>query len=76
MYFDMRSMALPIECAHEPQSMDCHNAEVVASDLVVTKLTLEVREPFGAYGHCTAAAGESRPLCPRTAPIGRPGRPI
>ena len=42
MYFDMRSKALPIECADDPTSMDCTNPEVTANDLVITKLILEV----------------------------------
>ena len=52
MYFDMRTKALPLECAAKPKSADCSNAEVVADDLVVTKLTLDVRLPFGSYGMC------------------------
>ena len=52
LYFTMRSVVLPLECAAAPKGPDCANAEVVSSDLVVTKLELEVRPPFGPYGHC------------------------
>jgi len=54
MYFDLRSVATPIECANPSPSTghDCDNQEVVASDLVVTKLVLDVTPPFGEYGRC------------------------
>ena len=54
MYFDMRSKALPIECADDPTSMDCTNPEVTANDLVITKLILEVdtEKYTKAYGRC------------------------
>ena len=57
MYFDMRSIATPIECAHPTPSSghDCDNQEVVANDLVITKLVLSVRK-FGEYGKCKYAA--------------------
>ena len=44
-YFDLRSKALPIECAsHSPYAAgDCDNAEVANnSALVITKLVLEI----------------------------------
>ena len=54
MYFDLRSVGLPIECAHpSPETgRDCDNQEVVANDLVVTKLVLDVNLPYGDYGRC------------------------
>ena len=54
MYFDIRSVGLPLECASgDPTTAhDCDNAEVVSNDLVITKLTLQVRLPFGDYGRC------------------------
>lgn len=54
MYFDMRSKALPIECAsHSSASKrDCDNAEVASDNLVITKLVLEVDNRFGQYGRC------------------------
>jgi hypothetical protein len=52
MYFDIRSMALPIECKDDPSSTDCDNAEVVSKDLVITKLVLEIDTRFGDYGRC------------------------
>jgi len=54
MYFDIRSVGIPIECAHptEHSGHDCDNAEVVADDLVITQLVLDVAMPFGDYGRC------------------------
>ena len=54
MYFDLRSVVQPIECAHPDNrtARDCDNQEVVASDLVITKLVLDVKMPFGTYGRC------------------------
>ena len=53
LYFDLRSVVTPIECAHpSPETgRDCDNQEVVANDLVITKLVLSVTE-FGEYGRC------------------------
>jgi hypothetical protein len=54
-FFDLRSVFLPIECAHPNNhtAHDCDNAEVVADDLVITKLELEVdSSQYGAYGRC------------------------
>eukprot|EP00755_Sulcionema_specki_P014778 Sspe_Gene.57631::Locus_31612_Transcript_2_3_Confidence_0.500_Length_1221::g.57631::m.57631 len=51
-FFDLRSKALPIECAQDPTSMDCTNPEVTSSDLVVSKLVLEVDGRYGTYGRC------------------------
>ena len=46
LYFDLRSVVTPIECAHpSPETgRDCDNQEVVANDLVITKLVLSVIE--------------------------------
>jgi len=57
MYFDMRSVATPMECAHPtPESAhDCDNVEVTSPDLVVTKLVLSVKGQGpvdGDYGRC------------------------
>lgn len=57
MYFDMRSVATPMECAHpDPESAhDCDNQEVTAPDLVITKLVLDVKGKGpvdGDYGRC------------------------
>jgi hypothetical protein len=61
MYFDMRSKALPIECASNSSAAarDCDNAEVVATDLVITKLVLEVDDRFGMYGRCNVCVNGS-----------------
>ena len=55
MFFDVRSMALPLECANKSDphaAHDCDNEEVVATDLAVTKLMLEVDSRYGSYGRC------------------------
>uniref|UniRef100_A0A7S4BPT5 Uncharacterized protein n=1 Tax=Chrysotila carterae TaxID=13221 RepID=A0A7S4BPT5_CHRCT len=58
MFFDVHSKTLPIQCAVPPPSIysriDCSNPEVVASDLVITKLQLNMRpsDSFGEYGRC------------------------
>lgn len=61
MYFDFRSKVLPIECVpnrtHYP--LDCNNQEVVASDLVITKLELIVDKRFGDYGNCNVCANNT-----------------
>jgi hypothetical protein len=55
LYFDLRSVDLPIECAHPTSSNahDCKNAEVISTNLVITKLVLEVdTSKYGDYGRC------------------------
>ena len=55
LFFDLRSVDLPIECAHPTSrtAHDCDNAEVVSNDLVITKLILEVdSSKYGQYGRC------------------------
>ena len=49
MYFDLRGVVTPLECAHPSPSTahDCDNPEVVSPDLVITKLKLEVGLSFG-----------------------------
>ena len=61
MYFDMRSKALPIECATNSSAAqrDCDNAEVAATDLVITKLVLEIDSRVGAYGRCNICVNGS-----------------
>ena len=55
--FLLSSVAAPLACLHRNESgwsrHDCNNAETAnASNLVVTKLTLDARGEFGAYGRC------------------------
>ena len=59
MFFDLSSKVLPVECANfnasDPDQggvyrSDCTNEEVVDTDLVITKFSLEVK---GSYGECT-----------------------
>ena len=61
MYFEMRSKALPIECASSSRHPDCRNAEVAAEDLVITKIVLTVDPTFGAYGSCTICVNGTDP---------------
>mmetsp|Transcript_14092 Transcript_14092/g.21278 ORF Transcript_14092/g.21278 Transcript_14092/m.21278 type:complete len:352 (-) Transcript_14092:2167-3222(-) len=52
-FFDLRSVVLPIECGSEyAWSGDCENSELESDDLVITKLELEVDTRFGEYGRC------------------------
>jgi len=54
MYFDLRSVSLPVECAVPSPATehDCDNVEVVADDLVITKVVLTVDGNYGEYGRC------------------------
>ncbi len=54
MYFDMRGVMTPIECAQNSSATahDCDNGEVVSDDLVITKLRLEVDSRWGDYARC------------------------
>ena len=52
MFFEFRSKGLALECAADPSAHDCTNQEVTASDLVITKLVLDVALPLGVYGKC------------------------
>jgi hypothetical protein len=54
LYFDLRSVYTPLECAHPSSSTahDCDNIEVTAPDLAITKLQLEVDNRYGDYGRC------------------------
>lgn len=62
MYFDMRSVFLPMECANGTtiyNQHDCENAEVTANDLVITKLVLEIDSRVGEYGRCNICVNGS-----------------
>jgi len=61
LYFDLRSVDLPLECAHPSSSSahDCQNAEVVSPNLVVTQLVLEVDQGFSQYGRCNVCVNGS-----------------
>ena len=60
MFFDLRSAAFALECAADaPRSYnnDCINAEVNnRSNLVITKLILEVMMPYGRYAMCNVCS--------------------
>ena len=61
-FFDLRSKVLPIECAANTSfSGDCNNGEVIDNDLVISKLTLEVKVPhFGEYSRCNICLKSGR----------------
>jgi hypothetical protein len=52
LYFVLRSVVGPIECAQDPSAEDCTDVEVVSPSLVATKLKMEVNTNYGPYGHC------------------------
>jgi len=55
MFFDLRSKVLPVECRNSSSGHhtdDCSNGEVVDADLVISKLSLQIRGDFGDYGRC------------------------
>lgn len=53
-FFSLSGVILPLECAHPELDFqgECLNDELVADDLVVSKLVLEVDSRFGEYGRC------------------------
>lgn len=63
-FFDLRSKVLPIECADNSSwwADDCSNQEVVASDLVITQLQLEIKgsKAFGPYGRCNVCGPDGQ----------------
>lgn len=63
MFFDLRSKVLPFECAQYANStwavFDCQNPEVIADDLVITQLVLEVDNRFGKYGMCNVCVEQT-----------------
>jgi len=52
LYFILRSVVGPIECAENPSAEDCTDLEVVSPSLVATQLKMEVNSHFGRYGMC------------------------
>jgi len=52
MFFDLRSVVLPLECKDDPTQMDCKNSEVVSPNLVITKIVVEVDQHFSGYAKC------------------------
>jgi hypothetical protein len=52
MFFDLRSIALPLECKDDPSQNDCKNSEVVSPNLVITKIIVEVDQRFTGYAKC------------------------
>eukprot|EP00967_Tisochrysis_lutea_P123316 scaffold205029_cov33-Tisochrysis_lutea.AAC.1 len=57
MFFDLSNKAEPLVCKQQEsgrkwKSLACQNPEEVAPDLVISKLLLTVRQPFGEYARC------------------------
>lgn len=52
LYFILRSVVRPIECAQDPTAEDCTDVEVTSPTLVATQLQIEVNAHFGRYGMC------------------------
>jgi len=61
MYFYLRSTLTPMECRTPSPSTakDCANAEVVATDLIVRELVLEVDDRFTNYALCNVCVNGS-----------------
>lgn len=51
-FFDLRSVVLPLECAEDPTQHDCTNAEVVSPNLVITQIIVEADQRFSDYARC------------------------
>lgn len=62
LYFVMRSVGRPIECAKNPTAEDCIDAEVVSPTLVATKLLVEVNPDYGGYGMCNICSPKFHPI--------------
>ncbi|KAL1523213.1 hypothetical protein AB1Y20_018165 [Prymnesium parvum] len=55
MFFDLKSKTTPIERSSQfngTRGGDCTNGEVVDTDLVISKLSIDVFGGFGEYGRC------------------------
>eukprot|EP00038_Savillea_parva_P026030 m.50883 g.50883 ORF g.50883 m.50883 type:complete len:309 (+) comp7270_c1_seq1:80-1006(+) len=54
MFFDLRGVATPLECAHptNESAHDCDNPEVIAPNLVISQVQLEVAGNWSQYGRC------------------------
>eukprot|EP00911_Craspedida_sp_UC1_P002156 UC1_evm4s1656 len=54
MYFDLRGVSVPLECAHPNahSAHDCDNPEVIDPNLIIAEVTLTVDNRFGNYGRC------------------------
>jgi len=59
MFFDLGQRSQPLACAKEKAEnlpiwarIECLNPEEIAPDLVISKLTLTVKQPFGEYARC------------------------
>jgi len=60
-FFDLRSVVLPVECA-SPYAWpgDCENQEMVGDDLVISKLLVEADARWGEYGMCNVCGADGR----------------
>ena len=58
LYFYLGNFLLPVECADYPEGFDCDNPERESSDLVVTKVDLNVKDfNFTTYSACNLCNG-------------------
>uniref|UniRef100_A0A7S2TVY7 Uncharacterized protein n=1 Tax=Lotharella oceanica TaxID=641309 RepID=A0A7S2TVY7_9EUKA len=62
-FFDLKGYLTPMDCrSGHAYPGECENPEVDASDLVVTKITLEVDSRFADYGMCNICINNTVPL--------------
>ena len=61
-YFDLRGVSLPLECAYNSRDFNCKNPEQNGTDLVVAKVVLEVdTDAIGEYARCNTD-GKALPI--------------
>lgn len=62
-FFDLRSIVLPYECASPyARTMDCENTELTSTDDVISKLVLEVDSRYGEYDRCNYCTNGTDPF--------------
>jgi hypothetical protein len=75
LFFDLSSKTQPLLCRNANASswsaMECQNPEEVAPDLVISKLTLTVMQPFGEYAKCNVCNATG--IDPLSGLPGKPG---
>lgn len=80
MYFNLNAAATPILCRNKSSplyklsALACRNTETTSSDLVITKLDLEVDTDFHKYQLCNICVNGSDPvpMPPAPAPLNEP----
>lgn len=62
-FFDLRSVVLPLECGTpHAWSGDCDNKEISSDDDVISKLVIEVDSRFGEYARCNVCDNGTDPF--------------